>query len=77
MEQPENYNCIIIFVHVCMCDCDYRLQIYEWVCQSSSEFEGSGVGLAIVKKVMQRHGGAVSMRGDLNKGATITLTFRE
>ncbi len=44
---------------------------------SSSEFEGSGVGLAIVKKVMQRHGGAVSMRGELNKGATITLTFRE
>lgn len=47
------------------------------MCQSSSEFEGSGVGLAIVKKVMQRHGGAVSMRGELNKGATITLTFRE
>ena len=45
--------------------------------ESSSEFEGSGVGLAIVKKVMQRHGGAVSMRGELNKGATITLTFRE
>ena len=44
---------------------------------SSSEFEGSGVGLAIVKKVMQRHGGAVAIRGSVGKGVTITLTFRE
>lgn len=44
---------------------------------SSSEFEGSGVGLAIVRKVMQRHGGAVAIRGSVGKGVTITLTFRE
>ena len=43
----------------------------------SSEFEGSGVGLAIVKKVMQRHGGAVAIKGSTGNGVTVTLTFRE
>lgn len=43
----------------------------------SSEFEGSGVGLAIVKKVMLRHGGAVAIKGSNDNGVTITLTFND
>jgi light-regulated signal transduction histidine kinase (bacteriophytochrome) len=41
------------------------------------EFEGTGVGLSICKKIVEKHGGLIMAKGELDKGATFIMILPE
>jgi light-regulated signal transduction histidine kinase (bacteriophytochrome) len=42
---------------------------------SRSEYEGNGIGLSICKKIVERHGGSISVQSEPELGTTFTITL--
>lgn len=54
---------------------DYSTKIFEVFqkLHSKEEYPGTGIGLAIVKKIIDNHNGVIAATSELNKGATFNI----
>src|SRR5262245_66361290 len=59
--------------------CDQLGRIFERFTQveegTAKRYEGSGIGLALVKEIVTLHGGTIAVESDLGRGSIFTITL--
>ncbi len=73
---PQNKYChITVSDNGIGFDQQYSERIFEVFqrLHGKNEYNGTGIGLSIVKKIVENHNGIITAKGELNKGATFEI----
>lgn len=77
----DNYNEIVYSItdNGIGIDVNYHDKVFELFkrMENVKDFEGTGVGLAIVKRIMEKHNGRIWFESELNVGTTFFVAFRK
>ncbi len=52
-------------------------RVFDMFSRGSKDYEGTGIGLALVRKVAQRMGGRVGVESDEGKGSRFWIELRK
>ncbi len=79
VEEFEEYYEFAITDNGVGIDPDFHQRIFTifQTLEARDERESTGVGLAIVKKIVERDGGKVSLKSEIGKGSTFYFTWRK
>ena len=75
--QPNRYCKIFIEDNGIGFEQEYAEQIFDMFkrLHVSNEFEGTGIGLALCKKIVEKHHGFISARSKVNQGSTFIISL--
>lgn len=77
LPQPTRFLAIEVHDNGIGFDAEYNEKIFGLFqrLHGRSEYEGSGIGLAICKRIMENHGGLIQASGQAGEGATFRMYF--
>ncbi|WP_428664286.1 ATP-binding protein [Runella sp.] len=75
LSPQKKYCCISVSDNGIGFDPRFNKRIFEVFqrLHTKEKYEGTGIGLAIVKKIIENHNGVITATGVLNEGATFTI----